>query len=229
MKQIAAHRRPVAHPAPAGSSRHLARRSGLIALISLLLASALAGPAEAAKKAEPAQTGIVERLDTIGGHVIEPTPLDVGGVTLPILTVIGWDAATADDEGDDGFGAHCDGQPPVFNGVEQFLETPSGNVRVVVHNADIPVLLFDVTGVNSPEEFYEACAAGELTPLAQGTVKQRPIVHADDDGFTVKVKSRGVVTDATGQDWQLQAFFRQSVDFETGDETVDTWVTLREL
>lgn len=207
--------------------RHLASRAGVLAIISLLLVSALVSPAEAAKKSEPANTGVVERLDTIGGHVIEPIPVDVGGTTLPILTVIGWDSAL-DDDGD-GFGAFCADQPPVFNGVEQFVATPSGNVHVVVHNADIPVLLFDVTGVDSPEDFIAKCIAGDIEPLAQGTVKQRPIINADDDGVTIKVKSRGVVTDTGGQEWQLQAFYREAFDFSSAEGVVTSWVSLRKL
>jgi hypothetical protein len=198
------------------------------AAVAVTLALLMVTPAQAAKKSEPVNTGVVERLDTIGGHTIEPIPIDVGGEVRSVLTVVGWDAALPDED-DDGFGAYCADQPPVFNGVEQFLVTPSGNLTVVVHNADIPVLLFDVTGVDDEDDFLEKCSAGELEPLAQGTVKQRPIIHETDRGFTIKVKSSGVVTDTSDQQWRLQAFLRLSVDFATGEETVTSWITLGEL
>ena len=230
MHRSAAHPRPGTRPEMTGTLRHLAARAGALATMSMLLVSALVSPASAAKKAEPASTGVVERFDTIGGHVIEPIPIDVGGEIVPVLTVVGWDAAVPGDDDQDGFGGFCVGEPPVFNGVQQTVVTPAGNDTIVVHNADVPVLLFDVSGVDSREEFDSACASGDLEPLAQGTVKQRPIINVTEDGVTSKVKSRGVVTDASGQQWQLQAFYRESFDFAAPEDAVVTsWVSLRRL
>jgi hypothetical protein len=157
-----------------------------------------AAPAAAAKKSEPASSGVVERFDTIGGHTLSPVPVDVGGTTLPIFVVVGWDDSI-------GF---CTGGPPVFNGIEQNVSTPSGNLGIVVHNEDVPVLVFDVSSVASEEEFLAACASGELQPLAQGTAKQRPNIQITANAVNFSVKTQGLVTDGTGQDWTLQAFIK---------------------
>ena len=170
-------------------------------------------------KSEPASSGVVERFDTIGGHTVGPVLTDVGGQMLPILVVIGWDDSI-------GF---CNGGPPVFNGVEQDVFAPSGNLHILVHNEDVPVLVFDVSSVASEAEFFEKCGSGELQPLAQGTVKQRPNIHVDADGVSFKVKSRGVVTDVTGRDWTLQAFIKGRTTFEPFEEEVSEWITLKAI
>jgi hypothetical protein len=189
-------------------------RFGVIvaALASLVV---VASPAVANKKSEPANSGVVERFDTIGGHTVGPVLVDVGGATLPVFVVVGWDDSIA----------FCNDGPPVFNGVQQTVASPSGNVTIVVHNEDIPVLVFDVSSVANEEEFLAACAAGDLLPLAQGTVKQRPIINITEDSVDIKVKSRGVVTDVTGQDWTLQTFIKG--DFATPEPAIQVeWIKL---
>lgn len=191
-------------------------RLGVIAA-ALALLGVVASPAVADKKSEPANSGVVERFDTLGGHGVGPVLVDVGGVMLPIFVQVGWDDSIV----------LCTGGPPVFNGVEQDVSAPSGNVGIVVHNADVPVLVFDVSSVASEEEFIEACASGDLVPLAQGTVKQRPIINFTEDAVNFKVKSRGAVTDVTGQDWTLQAFIKVHDVFATPEtEVLVEWVTL---
>lgn len=115
------------------------------ALSSVALASTLfaSPPASADKPTEPAESGVVERFDTIGGHQVGPVMTDVGGAMLPILVVVGWDDAVT----------YCTDGPPVFNGVEQDAVAPSGNLTVVVHNSDIPILVFDVSAAASEEDF----------------------------------------------------------------------------
>lgn len=192
-------------------------RLGVVAA-ALALLGVVASPAVAEKKSEPANSGVVERFDTLGGHSLGPVLVDVGGATLPIFVQVGWDDSVA----------LCTGQPPVFNGVEQDTLSPSGNVSIVVHNADAPVLVFDVSSVASEEEFLEKCGSGDLLPLAQGTVKQRPIINVTEDAVNFKVKSRGVVTDGTGQDWTLQAFIKVHDVFSTPEtETFIEWVSLK--
>jgi hypothetical protein len=194
------------------------RRRSTVALLAALMVMAMtlgATAAVAEKKSEPATSGVVERFDTRGGHGVGPVLVDVGGTTLPIFVQVGWDDSVA----------FCTDQPPVFNGVEQDTISPSGNLSIVVHNADIPVLVFDMSSVDSQEEFFEECASGDLLPLAQGTVKQRPVINFTEDAVNLKVKSRGVVTDVTGQDWTLQAFIKG--DFATPEpEIFVEWVTL---
>ncbi len=102
---------------------------------------------------------------------------------LPILVIVGLDDAIALGTGTGG--------PPVFNGVEQDVFAPSGNVSVVVHNSDVPVLVFDVSAAASEEDLLAKCASGEIEPLAAGTVKQRPIINSTDSAISLKVKSRG--------------------------------------
>jgi hypothetical protein len=184
-----------------------------VALASSLVASS---PVSADKPAEPSESGIVHRLDTTGGHVVGPVLTDVGGTELPIVVVVGWDDAVT----------LCTGGPPVFNGVEQAVATPAGNLTVIVHNSDIPVLVFDVSAADDEDDFIAKCAAEEIVPLATGTAKQRPIIHASDDGAIIKVKTRGVVTDDGGQDWTMQSFLREEAG-PAGFQVLDEWVTLK--
>jgi hypothetical protein len=201
------------------------RTSRLLAVPAALAAIALtavpaAPPAYADKPAVPAESGVVERGNAIGGHQVGPVITDVGGEMRPILVVVGWDDAVT----------YCSGRPPVFNGVGQVVVAPSGNVSTVVHNSDIPILVFDVSGAASDEDFFEKCADGKIVPLATGTAKQRPIIHQTDSAATVKANTRGVVTDATGQDWTMQAFTKFRVDFGTEERQVlNEWVTLNAL
>lgn len=197
--------------------RNISVRLGVITA-ALALLGVVASPAVAVKKSEPANSGVVERFDTIGGHSVGPVLADVGGVMLPILVVVGWDDSIV----------FCTDGPPVFNGVEQNVFAPSGNFSIVVHNEDVPVLVFDVSSAASEEEFFEKCGSGDLLPLAEGTVKQRPIINFTENAVNFKVKSRGVVTDATGQDWTLQAFIKGHDVFATPEpEVLVEWITLR--
>jgi hypothetical protein len=201
------------------------RTSRLLAVPSALAAIALtavpgAPPAFADKPAEPAESGVVERGSAIGGHQVGPVMTDVGGEMRPVLVAVGWDDAVT----------YCSGGPPVFNGVGQVVVAPSGHVSTVVHNSDIPILVFDVSGADNG--FFEKCAAGEIVPLATGTAKQRPIVHETESAANVKAKTRGVVTDATGQDWTMQAFTKFRVDFGAGEpqlQVLKEWVKLTAL
>ena len=192
-----------------------------VAFTSLLLASVMvASPASADKSGEPAESGIVFRFDpAIGGHFVGPVMTDVGGVTLPILAVFGWDDALT----------LCNDGPPVFNGVFQGVPSPSGNFSGVTHNNDVPVLVFDVSGVVSEEDFFAKCAAGEIGPLATGTAKQRPTVSETETATNFKVKSQGVVTDASEQDWKLQAFIKVRDLGESQPQVLTEWVKLRGL
>jgi len=186
-------------------------------LAGVLVASS---PVSADKPAEPAESGVVERFDTIGGHTVGPVMTEVGGTMLPILVVVGFDDAVT----------LCTGGPPVFNGVEQDVFAPSGNVTVVVHNGDVPVLVFDVSDAVSEGDFFAKCAAGEIVPLASGTVKQRPIISSTETAGNFKVKSRGEVTDAAGRDWLLQAFVKvREVVGEQEPQVVNEWVKLTTL
>jgi hypothetical protein len=192
------------------------------AVSAMALATVLAAPpASADKPGEPAESGIVFRFDpAIGGHFVGPVDTDVGGTTLPILAVFGWDDPVT----------LCTGGPPVFNGVIQVVPTPSGNFSQVVHNGDIPVLVFDVSAATSEPDFIAKCASGEIAPLATGTAKQRPIINETDSAFNFKVKSQGTVTDATGQDWAMQAFIKERGVFgEPEPQVLTEWVTLRAL
>ena len=196
--------------------RCIAALSG-VALASVLAASP---PVSADKPAEPAQSGVVERFDTIGGHTVGPVMADVGGDMLPILVVVGWDDAVT----------WCTDGPPVFNGVEQVVSSPSGNLSVLVHNNDVPILVFDVSAADSAPDFFAKCATGEIVPLATGTAKQRPNIHETDSAFGFKVKTRGVVTDATGQDWTMQSFINVRQAFEAEEpQVLNEWVTLKAL
>jgi hypothetical protein len=184
-------------------------------LVSVLVASP---PVSAGKPAEPAESGVVQRFDAIGGHTVGPVMTDVGGEMLPIVVQVGWDDAVT----------LCTGGPPVFNGVEQVVSSPSGNLSVVVHNSDVPILVFDVSAAESVEDFIAKCAAGEIVPLATGTAKQRPIIHETRSAFGFKVKTRGVVTDATGQDWTMQSFINIREVFGAEEPQVfNEWVTLK--
>lgn len=187
------------------------------AITATMAAAVLFGAptASADKNAEPAESGVVERFETIGGHIVGPMITNMGGEALPIVIAIGWDDAVA----------LCTGGPPVFNGVEQRVTTPSGNTSVVVHNDDAPVLVFDASPATSEPDFIAKCAAGEIVPLATGTVQQRPIVHETDRAFRLKVKSHGDVTDTSGQVWKLQALLQVGQSF--GEHpVVREWVTL---
>jgi hypothetical protein len=188
-----------------------------IALAGVLAAS----PALADKPGEPAESGIVFRFDpAIGGHFVGPVPTDVGGTTLPIVVAFGWDDPVT----------LCTGGPPVFNGVFQGVPTPSGNFTGVTHNGDVPVLVFDVSAATSEPDFIAKCASGEIEPLATGTAKQRPITNETDSALNFKVKSQGTVTDATGQDWAMQAFIKvRDVFGEPEPQVLTEWVTLRAL
>ncbi len=172
--------------------------------VALVSAMAVSSPAAAGKKGEPAESGVVSRIDpAIGGHVVGPVTTDVNGDDLPLLAVFGWDDEIS----------FCTGGDPVENGVVQVVETPSGNFTDVVHNGDIPVLVFDVTDIDSEAQFISLCATGQLEPLATGTAKQRPIINGNDTGLTIKIKSQGVVTDSLDREWKLQAFLKENIVF----------------
>jgi len=172
--------------------------------VALVSAMAVSSPASAGKKGEPAESGVVSRTDpAIGGHVVGPVTTDVNGVDRTLLAVFGWNDAN-----------QLCAEPPVENGVIQVVETPSGNFTDVVHNGDIPVLVFDVTDVASEELFFFLlCVTEQLEPLATGTAKQRPIITGNDTGLTIKIKSQGVVTDSLDREWKLQAFLKENVVF----------------
>jgi hypothetical protein len=197
-------------------AKAIAALSG-VALASVLVASP---PVSADKPGEPAESGVVERYDPArGGHVVGPVMTDVGGTPLPIVVVVGWDNAVT----------FCTGGPPVFNGVQQDVSSPSGNLSVVVHNSDVPVLVFDVSAAVSVPDFLAKCAAGEIVPMT-GTAKQRPILNFTDSAANIKVKTRGVVTDANGQDWTLQAFTKVHEVFGAAEpQVLNEWVTLKAL
>jgi hypothetical protein len=192
----------------------------MAALIGLALVGAMAAssPAAAGKKGEPAESGVVSRIEpAIGGHLVGPVTADVNGDDRRLLAVFGWESAIQ----------FCTGGPPVFNGVIQVVETMSGNFTEVVHNGDIPVLVFDVTDVDSELEFIDSCATGELEPLATGTAKQRPIITGNETGLTVKIKSQGIVTDSFGREWKLQAFLKENIVFAPFQSDVQSeWIKL---
>src|SRR6056297_862525 len=175
-------------------------RKLIIALTGLALVGAMAvsSPASADKKGEPAESGIVFRNPAIGGHAVGPVVTDVGGQDLPILVVFGWDDAVT----------LCEEGPSVFNGVFQGVPSPSGNFTGVTHNEDVPVLVFDVSDAKSEEDFNEKCSKKEIVPLATGTAKQRPIFNETGSAFNLHIKSQGVVTDESEQEWKLQAFLQ---------------------
>lgn len=51
-----------------------------------------------------------------------------------------------------------------------------------------------------------------------------------ESAINLKVKSRGVVTDATGQDWTMQAFLKFREVFGAEDlQVLNEWVTLNAL
>jgi hypothetical protein len=179
---------------------------------------AVSPPVFADKKGEPAESGVVVRIDpTQGGHGVGPVPADVDGEMRGIVAIVGWDDALV----------FCNGGPPVPNGVEQLVLTPSGNVTAVVHHGDIPVLVFDVTDIEDENDFFEKCASGELEPFATGTVKQRPIINATATAVNFKVKSSGVVSDGFGRDWTLHAFIKERFVFSESEAQVLTqWVKL---
>jgi hypothetical protein len=196
--------------------KFIAALSG-VALASVLIVSP---PVSADKPAEPAESGVVQRFDTRGGHGVGPVLADVGGEMLPILVIVGWDDAVT----------YCTDGPPVLNGVEQNVSSPSGNFSIVVHNSDVPILVFDVSDADDENDFFEKCAAGDIVPLAIGTAKQRPIIGFTDRAVNFKVKTRGVVTDLNGQDWTMQAFFKVRDVFGAEEPQVSNeWVTLKAL
>ena len=60
--------------------------------------------------------------------------------------------------------------------------------------------------------------------------KQRPIINVTDSALNFKVKTRGVVTDASGQDWTMQAFIKERAVFsEPEPQVLNEWVTLTAL
>ena len=189
-----------------------------VALAGVLVASP---PASADKPAEPAESGVVQRFDdAVGGHRISPVLTDVGGETLPIFVVVGWDDATR----------FCENDPPVPNGVEQVTEAPSGNETTVVHNSDIPILVFDVSDADGEDDFFKKCAAGDIVPFATGTAKQRPIINVTESAVNFKVKTRGVVTDTTGQEWTMQSFIKLRQVFGAEEpQVLNEWVKLTAL
>jgi len=187
--------------------------------VALVGAMAVSSPASADKKGEPAESGVVVRFDpAIGGHGVGPVTANVNGEDRTLVAIIGFDDATVlcDPEGE-----------PVENGVIQIVETPSGNFSEVVHNSDAPVLVFDVTEIEDEDEFFFLLCTGQLDPFAWGTVKQRPIIIGDDTGLTQKIKSMGVVTDDSGQDWKLQTFLKAEIVFGVeGSDVQGAWIKL---
>ena len=51
--------------------------------------------------------------------------------------------------------------------------------------------------------------AGDVDAFATGEMKQRPILTGNPSGFTIKVASRGILTDASGGEWAVNAFLKQ--------------------
>lgn len=196
------------------SVRYARRVAAVVALGCAIGLAPLTASAD--KTAEPWSSGIVERSEARGGHLVGPVLVDIGGAQVPMIANVGWSDPIA----------WCTGGPPELNGVIQRFETPSGSTfHEVVHNSDAPVLLFDVSSVASVEEFLEKCASGELAPLATGTVKQRPNINGTPTVFNFMVKSSGVVTDSGGQDWRLQMFVKVT-DSADGLRALNEWIKL---
>lgn len=191
--------------------------------VALVSAVAVSSPASADKKGVPAESGVVTREDpAVGGHVVGPLITDVGGVDTPLVVFVGRTDVTS----------LCSGAPPDENGVIQFVDAPSGNRTTIVHNSDAPVVVYDVSDVEDEDDFFfQLCVEGTLEPFASGTVKQRPILTGDQTGFTLKVKSMGVVTDGDDNDWKLQTFLKEETVFGEPDvfNVQNQWVTLRPL
>jgi hypothetical protein len=170
-------------------------------VVALLIAAAVA-PAAVAKQAWPEETGIVSRGPTSGGHTIEPKPVSVDGETRLMFTVFGWDDPIT----------FCTDGAPVANGVEQLVSLPTGDFHLLVHNEDIPVMVFDVTEVPGPGAFFTGCAAGEIVPFATGEARQRPNIHISEDSFFAKVNSHGTVVEPDGTEWLLNARLQERDD-----------------
>ena len=120
-----------------------------------------------------------------------------------LLVVVGWDDAVT----------YCTGGPPVFNGVEQVAVAPSGNVSIVVHNSDIPILVFDVSARSAKRTSSRSAPlerSSRSPPARRNSARSSTRPRARP---TSRSKTRGVVTDATGQDWTMQAFTKFRVDF----------------
>lgn len=178
------------------------RSKAIAKLVLALLMAATIAPAALAKQAWPEESGIVTRGPTTGSHTIEPKPVSVDGETRLIFTVFGFDDAIT----------FCTDGAPVQNGVEQLVSLPSGDVHLLVHNEDLPVMVFDVTDVPGPGAFFAGCAAGEIVPFAEGEVRQRPNLHIGEDSFRVKVNSHGEVIEPDGTRWLLNSRLEETVD-----------------
>jgi hypothetical protein len=90
--------------------------------------------------------------------------------------------------------------------------------------------VFDVSDAVSEDDFFEKCADGEIAPLATGTAKQRPIINETESAVNFKVKTRGVVTDTTGQEWTLQSFIKFREVFGAEEpQVLNEWVKLTTL
>lgn len=176
-------------------------RAASTLVIALLMVAAVA-PAAMAKQAWPEESGIVTRGPTSGGHTIEPKPVSVDDETRLMFTVFGWNNPIT----------FCTDGPPVDNGVEQLVSLPTGDFHLLVHNGDVPVMVFDVTEVPGPGAFFAGCAAGEIAPFATGEAKQRPNLHIREDSLTVKVNSHGTVVEPDGTEWLLNARLQEQYD-----------------
>lgn len=181
------------------------RSRAIATLISALLSAAVIAPAALAKQAWPEESGIVTRDPTTGSHTIEPKPVSVDGETRLMFTVFGFDDPIT----------YCTDGPPAQNGVEQLVSLPARDFHLLVHNEDLPVMVFDVTDVPGPGAFISGCAAGEIAPFAEGDVRQRPNLHIGEDSFRVKVNSHGDVVERDGTRWLLNSRLEERVD-DTG-------------
>lgn len=143
------------------------RRMIVVAAITTGVIAAWGGPASSGPDRGPEQSGAVTRFSEPGLQGLFDPAVRMEGGDVPLVALLNI-AAPADLCT---FTLAGDGDLMV-------VETPSGHRNFVLHD-DVPVLIFDVTGLGSvvtevfPNLIGAACGPTALQPIATGTAHVR--------------------------------------------------------
>lgn len=165
------------------------RRTTVVILTIGMLAT-LAPPTSAGPGNGPDQSGVVTRLSPPGAQGLFDPAVPLDGADVPLLALLNF-ASPAD------FCTFTFAGP----GDLMMVETPSGQTNILLHDEDVPVLIFDATGLGTQvEEVFsnlrQAACDNQAVPIATGEARVRNKLHFKADGaFRHAFDATGTVTD----------------------------------
>jgi hypothetical protein len=197
------------------------RRTSTIVAAAACLVVMTAPAAYSGPDRGPESSGVVTRFAEPGANFLFDVEGTVGRETRPLVALFNV-ASTA---------MFC-AMELAGPGDLQLVETPSGNRSFLVH-ADVPVIVFDVTGLGTthPEVFSQLPAAicvDDLQPIAVGEARLRTTFSFKETNQTFQqvVAATGVVTDGETT-WNLTAHRRARAELPLSGPPSDVRDDLR--